>query len=145
MRTETKALTILSGKRSVRGKTESPIDIDTAIRKGFPCSAGDRIKGITHLSDERLAQILGISKKTLGRLRKSRGKFSPVASDRLYRFAKIVALAIEVFGSEERASEWLSEPQFGLRWKTPLDLLTTDAGTEEVEDLLGRIKYGVYS
>ncbi len=40
---------------------------------------------------------------------------------------------------------WLRQPQFALGGRVPLEMLHTEAGTREVEDLLGRIEYGVIS
>ncbi len=59
------------------------------------------------------------------------------------RFARILALAKDVFEDEDRAIEWLRRPQFGLGDRIPFDLIYTEAGTSEVESLLLRIEHGV--
>jgi putative toxin-antitoxin system antitoxin component (TIGR02293 family) len=89
--------------------------------------------------------LLGISHKTLSRMRATAQKLDTVASDRLYRTARIVSLAIDVLEAEAPAVSWLKRPQIGLGGKRPLALLTTDAGTVEVERLLLRMEHGVYS
>ena len=53
--------------------------------------------------------------------------------------------ALEVFESEEPARSWLNSPQVGLGGAVPLDYAETELGAREVEDLLSRIEYGVYS
>jgi putative toxin-antitoxin system antitoxin component (TIGR02293 family) len=53
--------------------------------------------------------------------------------------------AVEVLESEENARQWLTSPQFGLGGEVPLEYAGTEVGAREVEDLLGRIEYGVYS
>jgi putative toxin-antitoxin system antitoxin component (TIGR02293 family) len=53
--------------------------------------------------------------------------------------------AIEVMESEEDARRWLSSPQVGLGGAVPLAFAATEVGAREVEDLLGRIEFGVYS
>jgi uncharacterized protein (DUF2384 family) len=40
---------------------------------------------------------------------------------------------------------WLKTPNRTLRGGRPLDQLDTDPGVREVEDILGRISYGIYS
>ncbi|MCG3117879.1 MAG: DUF2384 domain-containing protein [Candidatus Manganitrophus sp. SA1] len=72
-------------------------------------------------------------------------RLNPVTSDRLYRFAKIYAMAVEVFGELNEAQKWLRSPQIGLNGRIPLELIATEAGAQEVKDLLGRIEYGVFS
>lgn len=93
---------------------------------------------------EILAAKLGISKATLQR-RKIEGRLDAVESERVLRFARLMGKAINVFGSENNAREWLNKSQFGLGGAVPLDYAETEIGAREVENLLGRIEYGVYS
>jgi putative toxin-antitoxin system antitoxin component (TIGR02293 family) len=58
---------------------------------------------------------------------------------------EILMRAISVFGSRTAAERWLAQPPTGLDQRRPIDLLTTPAGAELVEDFLGRIEYGVYT
>ncbi|HEV7786887.1 MAG TPA: MbcA/ParS/Xre antitoxin family protein, partial [Thermoanaerobaculia bacterium] len=64
---------------------------------------------------------------------------------RLYRFSKIIAVALEVLQGEDSAMSWLRRAQPGLGGEVPLDLLVTQAGADEVETLLRRIQHGVYT
>ena len=50
-----------------------------------------------------------------------------------------------MIGNEEKAVEWLRTPNRALGGARPLDQLDTDPGARAVEDILGRIAYGVYS
>ncbi len=69
----------------------------------------------------------------------------PEGSDRLRRLVRVFARAEEVLGSSGKASRWLSRTNRALGGETPLSLLDTDAGSQEVEAVLGRIEKGVYS
>ena len=60
-----------------------------------------------------------------------------------YRVTDAYALAVEVIGSAENTRRWLLAPHFSLEGKAPLEMLKTDEGAKEVEDLLGRIKHGM--
>jgi putative toxin-antitoxin system antitoxin component (TIGR02293 family) len=66
-------------------------------------------------------------------------------ADRIDRTAYVVSLAATVLCDEEAAREWLRSPNFGLGNQVPLEMLETEAGAREVEDLLGRIEHGVFS
>jgi putative toxin-antitoxin system antitoxin component (TIGR02293 family) len=55
----------------------------------------------------------------------------------------VTAHAGDVFGNPQRALQWLHSPHPALRDKTPLDAAGTAEGFQEVEDILGRIEYGV--
>jgi putative toxin-antitoxin system antitoxin component (TIGR02293 family) len=61
------------------------------------------------------------------------------------RLARFAAQAQDVFESADTATSWLKRPNRGLNGHAPVDLLDTDAGTEQVVELLDRIEYGVYS
>lgn len=93
---------------------------------------------------EKLASKLGISNATLHR-RKAQGRLGPAESDRVLRLARLVGKAANVLGGIEAARQWLKSPQFGLGSAVPLDYAETEIGAREVENLLGRIEYGVYS
>jgi putative toxin-antitoxin system antitoxin component (TIGR02293 family) len=93
---------------------------------------------------EKLVPLLGISKATLHR-RMAGGRLAPAESDRVVRFARLMDKAVAVMESVEGARRWLNSPQFGLDGAVPLDYAGTEVGAREVEDLLGRIEYGVYS
>lgn len=162
-------VSILGGDKLLGYRIKNELDFHILIRKGMPLRVVFRVKKILGLSDADISRILGISSKTLLRklrntktsspttqgkthLKTSEGekdakslRLSLVQSDRLYRFARILARARGVFGDEVLAVEWLKSPQYDLGGSVPIDLLRTDAGVQEVEHLLGRIEHGVIS
>jgi putative toxin-antitoxin system antitoxin component (TIGR02293 family) len=115
------------------------------IQKGFSLKAVMSVKEAIHLTDRELATLLGMSERTLSRMRRTASRLSPVASDRLYRVVRIFALAKEVLEGEGKAADWLHRPLIGLGGRKPLEMIQTEAGAREVEDLLGRIEHGVIS
>ena len=135
----------LGGRKALGVKSTSAVDWDALIRAGMPVQSAEALKECIAVPDSLLAELLGVSEKTLSRARAGKGRLDPVTSDRLYRVARIVALAIEVLESEASALHWLKRPQIGLGGKVPLALLATDPGRDQVEKLLLRIEHGVYS
>lgn len=93
---------------------------------------------------DQLAAKLGFSRATLHR-RKAAGRLTSDESDKIVRFARLLGQATKVFGGAGEAREWLKTPQRGLGGAVPLDYAQTEAGAREVEQLLGRIDYGVYA
>jgi putative toxin-antitoxin system antitoxin component (TIGR02293 family) len=122
----------------------SPSKLIQIIKHGLPVQELDVLQASLDMPLERLASKLGISKATLHR-RKSQGRLGREESDRVLRFARLMGKAVEVLEGEENARRWLSSSQFGLGGAVPLDYAETEVGAREVEDLLGRIEYGVYS
>ena len=77
--------------------------------------------------------------------RRKEGHLQTDESERLFRIAELYDRAIEVLGDQERAEAWLKEPKKALGMKTPLQYADTESGAREVENLLGRLEYGVFS
>jgi putative toxin-antitoxin system antitoxin component (TIGR02293 family) len=115
------------------------------ILAGLEFKAVDKIKAHAALTDPELARLLGISEATLRRARAAGRALDPPTSDRLYRLSKLLAVAEEVLADAAHAMMWLRRPQPGLGGQVPLDLLATQAGADEVETLLRRIDFGVYT
>jgi putative toxin-antitoxin system antitoxin component (TIGR02293 family) len=146
MFTEQNIVSVLGGQASLGRKIKSTLDLDKLIREGFPYKAGNHVRGLMDLPFPVFAGIIEVSERTLARVRKSPNqRLSTIASDRIYRLARIFSIACEVLENVDKAKEWLRRQQVGLGGKTPLDLLRTEAGSKEVEDLLWRIEYGVIS
>lgn len=128
------------------GQTEkfNAANVIDSIRAGLPIQELEQLRASLDLPIEKLASRLGISKATLHR-RKQSGRLIAEESDRVVRFARLMGKAVAVFESEQDARRWLTSPQYGLGGAIPLDYAETEIGAREVEDLLGRIEYGVYS
>ena len=129
----------------LRTHVTSYSDCDQIIREGIPWESVSDVKRSLNLTDGELARILDVSERTLSRLRRSKKKLSASAGDRLYRLIHIFSFARDVFEGDKAARDWLHQPQVGLGGRIPLDFIRTEAGAREVEDLLGRIEYGVIS
>ena len=59
--------------------------------------------------------------------------------------ARVVALANEVLGAEDKASRWMVAPNRALGGHKPFDQLDTELGVRSVEEILYAIAYGMYS
>ncbi len=66
-------------------------------------------------------------------------------TDRQSRESRLIAQASEALGDRERAEDWMGKPNRALGGRRPTDLLDSDDGALEVEQILVRIQYGVYS
>jgi len=114
------------------------------IRAGLSFRAVQNLQKALDLPMERIASVLGMSRATLHR-RKLQGKIDREESEKLVRYQTLLKKAEEVFGDAENAREWLTHPQRGLGNAMPLEFAKSELGAREVENLLGRIEYGVYS
>ena len=131
-------------KKMPTGKAKHPTELIRKIQKGLRFTELETLQNSIDLPFEQLAAKLSISRSTLQR-RKAAGRLSPDESDKVIRYSRLVRQAADFFGDIEKARAWLKHPQYGLGGAVPLDYARTETGAREVENLLGRMKYGVYS
>ncbi len=121
-----------------------PTELIRSIRQGLRFGELETLQEQIDLPLEQLARKLAISRSTLQR-RKTAGRLSSDESDKVMRFARLLEHAVKVFGSLTNARAWLKHPQRGLGGAIPLDYAETEVGAREVDNLIGRIDYSVYS
>ena len=115
------------------------------VREGLPAEALFLLAKRLDLRQAEISAKIGIPQRTLTRRLARHGRLTAAESDRTVRLAQVFATAAETLGTEEKAAQWLKTPNRALRGGCPIDQLDTDPGVREVEDVLGRIAYGVYS
>ncbi|WP_263358730.1 type II RES/Xre toxin-antitoxin system antitoxin [Acidicapsa ligni] len=115
------------------------------VRDGLPVKALLLLAERLDLRQSEIAESIGIPLRTLTRRMASDARLTSAESDRTVRLAQVYATAVETLGDGNKAAAWLKTPNRALRGQRPLDQLDTDPGVREVEDILGRIAYGVYS
>ncbi|MBV9742751.1 MAG: DUF2384 domain-containing protein [Acidobacteriia bacterium] len=143
---EAQAIAEVLGGRRVLGKVvNKPDDLARLIRLGLPAVSVNALAQKLHLGNSVLGQKLGIPQRTLTRRLSHASRLTPAESDRTVRMARVYASAVETIGDQEKAIAWLGTPNRALGGDRPLDVLDTDTGARMVEDILGRIAYGVYS
>ena len=134
---------VLGGSKVFRGRGHpSSAELRARIRLGLPYSALESVRQRLQLTLPEIATLLHTPMRTLARRKRER-KLQAAESDRLVRLARVAAHAVMVFGDEEKAATWLRRSNRALNGEMPLRLLDTEIGTAQVEDVLGRIEYGI--
>ena len=108
--------------------------------KAFRTPSSDQLMQASGLTLKELAGALDLSPRSLQRRR--RGRLARFESDRLYRMARLLALARETLGDGARASRWLKRTNRALGGVAPIAAIDTEPGARQVENILGRIAYG---
>jgi putative toxin-antitoxin system antitoxin component (TIGR02293 family) len=135
---------ILGGEKALGKKISSQQDLITAVRRGLRVSTLDAVLEELDIPRTKALPALRVARRTLAR-RKRTGRLLPEESERVYRLAKVLARAESVLGDRTKARHWMNNPNRALGGVTPLSQLETEAGADEVMNVLGRIEYGVYS
>lgn len=94
------------------------------------------------LSQEALAQALGVSSRTVARWEEGAATPSSLAQTRLRLLAEIQEKARRLFKGKE-AEVWLRTPNPLLAGQAPLDRLRSPGGLEAVREFLGRIEWDI--
>jgi putative toxin-antitoxin system antitoxin component (TIGR02293 family) len=133
------------GARTLGLSGADPIQIIRLVRAGFPLLRLARYQKATDLTWEKVSRTLAIPQRTLSR-RQKEGRLTPEESDRLWRAAVLFDKTLDLFeGDLAAARRWFQQPHAALANTAPLDLASTDIGTREVENLIGRLEHGVFS
>lgn len=114
------------------------------VRDGLPYTALDALAERFDIPLRELTTVLDLPERTMAR-RKREGRLRAGESDRLFRVARLAALAEEILGDTAKAARWLRRPNRALGGKTPLRALDTDLGASQVETVLHRVEHGVFS
>ena len=133
--------TELGGESTFGRVLETEGDLQSAIREGFPLEVVEKVMDSAGLTLKELAASLDLSSRSLQRHRQ-RGRLARYESDRIYRLARIIALAKHRIGDAETAARWLKRPNRALGGRSPIEVIDTEPGGRSVEDILGRIAYG---
>jgi putative toxin-antitoxin system antitoxin component (TIGR02293 family) len=142
MASELQAVLAELGGESLLGRPlRTDNDLRCAIRDGFPQGVVGGVMHAAGLTLKELSATLDLSPRSLQR-RRHQGRLARYESDRLYRLARIVALANRYIGDRDAAARWLRRPNRALGGDIPLESIDTELGARAVENVLGRIAFG---
>jgi len=136
--------TLLGGSKVLQARPRSTLDWVSLIRQGISSAAVEALTKTLRVTQSELASALGIPERTLAR-RKKEGTLNSDESAKLVRLARVVERAEDVFGDLNTALDWLKSANAALSGATPLSMLDTDIGAENIMDTLGRIEHGVFA
>jgi putative toxin-antitoxin system antitoxin component (TIGR02293 family) len=145
-----RTVNLLGGKSTLHRAIHSRLEAHDLLRDGLPGHALKHL--VTYVGILRtphhgsLEKAVGISLRTYQRRKDAPDKrLSQEQSGRAWKFAEILGRATDLFGSQDEAEEWMERPAMALDQRKPIDLLSTPAGIESVEEHLTRLEYGVYT
>ena len=123
---------------------QSELDWVRAVKAGLPPSAVDAVSTELGFSAAEIERLV-MPRRTLAHRRAHDQSLTREESDRLARIARVALTAQETFSNSRKAATWLRRPNRALQGSLPIDLLDTDDGARLVEEVLGRLAYGIFS
>ncbi len=141
-----RTLALLGGEKALKAAPRSRLEVHDLVTRGLPVVSIESVRrSFPSLGKDRLSEMLGTSVRTLQRRAGERSAcLEPDESGSLWAVASLLSKAEAVLGSRELATGWLERPQKALDGRTPVDLMRTTPGRQEVELLLDRLDHGVY-
>lgn len=116
-------------------------EIHTQISQGFPALRLMQLAEAGVVTPLERDQIIPL--RTLKTRIERAQPLTVEESDRFFRVAHITAMAEVVFGNWDKAKRWLSKPKERFAGLTPMQILTTQQGTGQVEEMLLQIAEGL--
>lgn len=133
---------LMGGKLGV-SRIRSGEDLASLVEKRLPATT---VKALVRggLSDAEVYRLI-VPRRTLAHRIAKHQLLSKDESDKAVRVARITAMAEQVFGEPERAWRWLRKTKRRFGGKTPVEMLTTEAGARLVEEMIGQIEHGIFA
>lgn len=114
------------------------------LHEGLPVASFEELRETLDVPSERLARVLGISQAALNR-RREEGRFTPEESERIRRVSRTVEQAFSALHTLENVRIWMKSRVPALQDEKPLTCMETEEGAREVENVLHRLEYGIFS
>jgi putative toxin-antitoxin system antitoxin component (TIGR02293 family) len=135
---------MLGGMRVLKLRIHQDTELESAVRGGIPVQAVRSLAEKTATTLTELQEVMHIDRSTFARRVRTHAKLKIDESDRVVRIARIAVLAMSAMGREDGLA-WLHEPNYALGERVPMELLKTEIGARQVEQVIGRIEYGIFS
>jgi putative toxin-antitoxin system antitoxin component (TIGR02293 family) len=117
---------------------DEPLSRLDTFRNGLDKNSFESFKALSGLDYETLADVLGVSAKTLQR----KEVFDTGQSEKLYQLAELYAVGITYFGRED-FRRWMERPLFTLGNRIPLDLIDVSEGISLLKTEIMRLRHGI--
>jgi putative toxin-antitoxin system antitoxin component (TIGR02293 family) len=139
-----KIMRVLGGEKKAGMRPANGVEFALALRAGLQFSTAVQLARHTGIPLNRIFAAVNLSPRTMER-RRLQKRMTADESQKIARFARVVALGDEVLADPQVTSQWLRRANRALGGIAPIDLLDTDDGAREVEAVLMRLEHGVYS
>ncbi|HEV3040016.1 MAG TPA: antitoxin Xre/MbcA/ParS toxin-binding domain-containing protein [Candidatus Angelobacter sp.] len=134
-------LRLIAQLLNLRTPIKSDADLVDLVNKRLPLRSITAL--VEHGLQEKEIYSLVLPRRTLQHRRSRKEKLTCDESDRALRVARLAALAERVFGGSETSMNWLRAKKNRFAGRTPMEMMTTEAGSRMVEEWLYQIDEGM--
>ncbi|MGE0932491.1 type II RES/Xre toxin-antitoxin system antitoxin [Peijinzhouia sedimentorum] len=116
------------------------------IREGIPYQYIEIISEKLNLPVKSILAIFGIPQTTYNKKKSEHALLDSRDSELIILITELIDYGLEVFNDEkDKFQRWLKKPNLALGGNTPINLLDTTTGIEEVKNSLNRIEFGNFA
>lgn len=134
-------LQMMRKKLGIRSPLKSDADLVALVEERLPVTAISAL--IEHGILEKEIYSVIVPRRTLQHRRARKENLSSEESDRAVRLARLMALTEKIFGDSKAGMLWLRSPKKRFHGRTPVEMMTTEAGSRLVEEALYQIDEGM--
>jgi putative toxin-antitoxin system antitoxin component (TIGR02293 family) len=132
---------MLGGTKILGIEVKSDRDLEKIVLNGLPTDAIAKIiDRIYPGQTDKYYQL--VPRSTLVRRQKEGSVLSVEESQKAERIARIFSFAVEVWGNEDKAKEFMKKSHPMLDDRTPFEASLNELGARQVEQILGRLMFG---
>lgn len=117
-------------------------ELESAVSAGLPKQSLERVT-LRLFPDKKAANAYLFKVVPNATWKRRTTKLSLPESEKTERLARVLAFAEYVFRDEKEAREWMIKPHPEMDSMVPADVTRTELGARRVEELLGRIVFGL--
>ncbi|MFA9202075.1 MAG: antitoxin Xre/MbcA/ParS toxin-binding domain-containing protein [Candidatus Nanopelagicaceae bacterium] len=123
-------------------EVQSDRDLEKIVLSGLPTNVVTKIiEKIYPGQTDKVYQL--VPRSTLIRRQKAGSILNVEESQKAERMARVFSFAVEVWNSEDKAREFMTKPHPMLEDRTPFEASLGELGARQVEEILGRLMFGI--
>lgn len=123
-------------------EVKSDRDLERIILRGLPTDTISKIVDRIYPGQtDKYYQL--VPRSTLIRRQKESSLLSVEESQKAERIARVFSFAVEVWGNEDKAREFMKKSHPMLDNRTPFEASLNELGARQVEQILGKLMFGI--
>ena len=138
-------VTALGGEQLIKRSIRHELDLLEIVREGLPMESVAHLQKNMGFTNKTMSHILAISESTYQRRIRSGTKLSQDETEKAISLSEVFETGKELFKKPEDFRFWLESKNYALGGEKPMDLLDSALGRAQILEILGRMKYGIYS
>jgi len=132
----------IAGILGLSRQIHSLYDLNESVTHGLPKAT--LRSTVSHLTqDTETARQISNRLIPSASFKRRRSLLNPQESERVERLARVFATALDIWGNDKDAQQFLFTPHPLLNQQRPVDLAFTELGARQIEQILENIRYGL--